>query len=88
MTIRKWDKEIRAWLDGAELEFKCQESSSWELAEIYNPISKPDLYWRVKISDEDAAFNEWANSSLPAHLCYRDMFKAGWEARTKDYNAQ
>ena len=80
MSKRKWDKEIRAWLDGAELEFKCQESSSWELAERYNPISYPNVDWRVKPSDEDAAVEKWRrelDEGMPrSTACFREGFRA------------
>jgi len=66
MTIRKWDAEIRAWLDGAELEWFSEFQNKWCMGNDFNPISRRDLRWRVKMSDEDEAnVIKLAVNSLP-----------------------
>jgi len=56
---RKWDKEIRAWLDGAELQCESDGNRVWITPKNLNPISNYELNWRVKQSDEDAAVEKW-----------------------------
>ena len=83
MTIRKWDAEIRAWLDGAELELECPGSGNWESHLTLNPMTDDDVNWRVKISDEDAAVEKWHkesqiayNANQRSYDCFREGFRA------------
>jgi len=80
MTIRKWDAEIRAWLDGAELEYETHGSRGWQTTFTLNPMTDPEVTWRVKPSDEDAAVEKWHKEIHQSMLCCRNSFLEGFRA--------
>ena len=85
MSKRKWDAEIRAWLDGAELELEYPGSGNWESHLTLNPMSDDDVNWRVKQSDEDAAVEKWHKESQSGVLRYADCFREGFRAAKDRY---
>ena len=80
MSKRKWDKEIRAWLDGAQLESYSTGIKDWVGQSSCSPISNPDLQWRVVMTGEDRAVEEWRrelDEGTPhPTACFREGFRA------------
>ena len=49
MTQRKWLAECHAWLnDPTSVQFKYQDSTYWEAAIDRDPVTRPDLTWRIR----------------------------------------
>lgn len=48
MTIHKHAEVLRAIADGKEVEFQ-DSSGGWHATVQFNPLTHPDLSWRVKV---------------------------------------
>ena len=50
MKQHKWHKEIKAWADGAEIEFRYKDrylGDEWELVEVLNDVGE-EFEYRIK----------------------------------------
>ena len=44
----KWHKEIKAWADGAQIEFKYDNDSLWKVASAPQWFERDDVEYRIK----------------------------------------
>ncbi len=50
MNQHKWHKEIKAWADGAEIEFQLRPHNLWNSCKDYEPFWAVDTSYRIKPS--------------------------------------
>lgn len=50
MAQHKWHKEIRAWADGAEIQFRHMSHSLWNDCGTNNPLWEKETSYRIKPS--------------------------------------
>lgn len=72
MKQHKWHKEIKAWADGAEIEFKVDGESEWMLLKG-TPYweCKNDLF-RIKPQPIITDYYIWANHKGEVRFCHPD----------------
>ncbi len=51
MAQHKWHKEIKAWADGAEIQFRHMSCACWDDCSDKGPLWDKDTYYRVKPSE-------------------------------------
>jgi hypothetical protein len=58
MKPHKWHKEIKAWADGAEIEYKFYKDQIWDLIDPdgYPPFSDSDYVFRIKLQPKEPQY--------------------------------
>ena len=58
MKQHKWHKEIKAWADGAEIEFRYKDrylGDEWELIEVLNDFGE-EFEYRIKLQPKEPQY--------------------------------
>lgn len=74
---------IQAYLDGKPIQYFNQINKYWEemgATKSINPISNPELSWRVKPDPASTAWVEYASERQGVTHKERAAFEAGWDA--------
>jgi hypothetical protein len=79
MTKHKWHKEIKAWADGAEIEWLCGDD--WKLCDEENPPQwLLNIEYRIKPQPKEPQYL-YVYRGSPGGIIFTEELAMGWDGR-------